>query len=379
MKKLPDSFNGRFSVENRFDFRNLNECTFKWELINFRLPGESEPGYITLNEGSLAGADIQPHETGTLELNLPEDQKNADALILKAFDPFNQMIDTWTWKIRNNTSLIQKWLPAEPDDEPVGVRENDSLIILTAKKISVVFNKQNGLLSNIRRGRNRLNFNNGPVLCAGEASFDGIKHFKEDNGYVVEMKYNGNLKVTRWKMLNNGWLELTYEYHLKRQTNFMGISFDFPEEYVLSAKWLGLGPYRVWKNRMEGVHYNVWEKAYNNTITGTYPWLYPEFKGYYSDVTWMEFNTVEGKFLVASQNDDLFIRLFEFYSLPGLEPHPELPAGDISFLDGIPPTGSKMSTRINARPSTLGPNSMPNNVDSTFKRTLLFYFGVFKK
>jgi hypothetical protein len=31
---------------------------------------------------------------------------------------------------------------------------------------------------------------------------------------------------------------------------------------------MGDGPYRVWKNRLKGVKLNVWDKVYNNTITG---------------------------------------------------------------------------------------------------------------
>jgi hypothetical protein len=185
------------------------------------------------------------------------------------------------------------------------------------------------------------------------------------------------MKDVRWKINKTGWLELNYEYQLKGNVNFAGISFDFPEAHMLDVKWLGNGPYRVWKNRMQGVTCNVWEKAYNNTLTGTYPWLYPEFKGYYSDISWMAFNTVEDRFLIASKNEDLFIRLFEFYGLPGITPHPELPSGDISFLDRIPPIGTKMSTKINAKPSKLGPASSPNEVDDVFKRTLYFYFGDF--
>jgi len=184
------------------------------------------------------------------------------------------------------------------------------------------------------------------------------------------------MKYARWKMHKNGLLELNYKYELNGKFDFTGISFNFPEDHMLSVKWLGNGPYRVWKNRMKGVSFNVWENAYNNTTTGYSPWIYPEFKGYFSDISWMEFNTVEGKFLVASGESDLFVRLFEFYGLPGIEPHPSLPPGDISFLDRIPPIGSKMSTRINARPATMGPESQTNDVNNTFERTLYFYFGL---
>ena len=47
-------------------------------------------------------------------------------------------------------------------------------------------------------------------------------------------------------------------------------------------KWMGRGPYRVWKNRIPGTNYGVWHKEYNNTITGESfeNLVYPEFKGY---------------------------------------------------------------------------------------------------
>lgn len=379
MKKLPDSFEGNISVENRFDFTNLNQCIFRWELVSLRIPADLEAGHITLNEGSVEGNNIKPGETGTIDFKLPSDWQKADALILKAYDPFQNEIYNWSWKMKNNEALLQKFLTTN-DNRAFNVKENDSLLTVMANGISVTFSKENGLVINVQnKSMGRLNFKNGPVLCSGEASFAGLNHYAEDDGYVVEVKYNGDMKYAHWKMYNSGWLELEYAYSLTGIFNYMGISFDFPEEHVLSVKWLGNGPYRIWKNRMQGVAYDVWEKAYNNTITGTYPWLYPEFKGYYSDIIWMEFNTVEGKFLIASKNDDLFVRLFYFYGLPGLEPHPTLPPGDISFLDGIPPIGTKMTTRINARPSTLGPASMPNEVDKTFKRALWFYFGLPEK
>ena len=51
-------------------------------------------------------------------------------------------------------------------------------------------------------------------------------------------------------------------------------------------KWLGRGPYRVWKNRLKGQQFGVWHKRYNNTITGA-SWDYPEFKGYHADLYWV--------------------------------------------------------------------------------------------
>jgi hypothetical protein len=157
---------------------------------------------------------------------------------------------------------------------------------------------------------------------------------------------------------------------------FAGISFNYPENYVLGAKWLGKGPYRQWKNRTQGTVVNVWQNLYNNTQTGYSPMVYPEFKGYYGDITWMEFNTTEGKFYIASKDQGLNVRLFDFYGLTGIKPSPALPVGNISFLDCIPPIGTKLAMNVNSNTASLGPQSELTTINKPVKRTLYFYFGM---
>ncbi len=378
MNELPDSFDGNIPVENRFDFINLNQCSFNWKLVEFPKPEETRKGYNLINEGSVNGVDIKPHTSGHLNFSLPDDWQNAEALLLKAVDPTGQDIYTWSWKIQNNESLIKSIVKRE-DENSIDIDENDTSLVLTVGSKFLTLSKLNGLLThikiNISEKDREIHFNNGPVFCTGNSTFTGLKHHREKGGYVVETAYEGGMKTVRWELFPSGWLEMTYSYELHGQYNFSGVSFNYPEEFVLSAKWLGNGPYRVWKNRMQGVTLNVWEDAYNNTFTGTSPWKYPEFKGYFSDVAWMELNTVEGRIYIASKQDDLFVRLFEFYSLRGKESYPSLPPGDISFLDFIPPTCTQMATRINMHPEQMGPTSKKNTIDSTYERTLYFYFG----
>jgi len=70
------------------------------------------------------------------------------------------------------------------------------------------------------------------------------------------------------------------------------------------------------------------------------------------------------------------VRLFDFYGLSGARPHPELPVGNISFLDAIPPIGTKLALNISYNTSQLGPQSEPNKINGSKKRTLYFYFGL---
>jgi len=90
----------------------------------------------------------------------------------------------------------------------------------------------------------------------------------------------------------------------------------------------------------------------------------------------MEFNTVDGKFTVVAKEDDLFVRLFNFYGISGPKNYPVLPKGDISFLDAIPPVGTKLAMGISNDTWNLGPAGELNKMEKPVKRTLYFYFGL---
>lgn len=374
MKELSSDFNGEIPVENRYHFTNLNQCVFRWELVNFNARSNSQTGYSIAQTGDVISPNIKPTDKGVLKISLPADWKGFEGLVLIAYDTDKKEIYRWTWKIKSNTELIKNLLNT-PYNQSAIATETDTLITLKANGIAVSFSKYTGKLVRLSNDNSaKLSFNNGPVLVSGQADFTSIKHYQEDNNQVVEASYNGSLKNVRWKMKPNGWLEMDYEYALEGKYPFAGISFSYPEGLVLSAKWLGKGPYRAWKNRMQGLNYNVFENLYNNTQTGNAPWIYPEFKGYYSNIVWLELSTMEGKFIVASPENDLYVRLFDFYAINGAKPHPVLPTGDISFLDAIPAVGSKMGVSNN-EVKALGPNSDLNAINGTIKRKLFFYFG----
>jgi hypothetical protein len=406
LKDLPAKFNGRVPVENRYHFNNLNQCFFQWELVRYRQPGETFTGYSTLQKSRIASPNVAPLASGQLDLKLPKNWQNYDAIVLSAFDPQKNLVFQWTWKTGDNMALLRDVLPAaaapaapkpatkkpvKPADtaaalaataplSAVQVAETDSLLTLQASGITVTFSKLNGQLGKIK-GNNgdKLSFGSGPVLVGGSATFQSLAHHAEASGEVVEVKYQGALTSVRWTMSPNGWLRLDYAYDLPTSDyQAAGLTFTYPENYVLGAKWLGKGPYRVWKNRLAGPTLNAWENPYNDTQTGAAPWLYPEFKGYFADVAWVELNTVEGKFLVASPDPSLYVRLFDFYGLSGVVPAPALPPGNLSFLDAIPPISTKLGLNIDNNPKNLGPMSESNHLGGLTKRTLYFYFGITK-
>ena len=374
---LPEKFAQKIELENRFHFTNTKQCGFYWALVDFSKPFDRFDGYIVRKKGTVAAPDIAPTQKGQLDFSLPSDYENYDALVIVARDPFGKEIYKWTSKIKDNTSLLERFITVKSDSTTI--RETDSLYTISGGEVSVVLDKLTGNLVATKNTANDyvLSFNNGPVLVKGNATLTSSKAYKEGYNQVVEFTYSGNMKYVKWKINGSGWTMIEYEYIIEGDQPFTGISFSYPENYVLAARWLGKGPSRQWKNRIAGTPVNVWQNIYNNTHTGYSPTVYPEFKGYYGEVSWMELSTVQGKLYIASPDSGLYVRLFDFYALSdAAKPHPQIPIGDISFLDYIPPIGTKLATGLTTNTRVYGPQSELNHVSGSKKRTLFFYFGL---
>lgn len=378
MKTLPANFNGSIEIENRYHFTNLAECTYQWALVNYRKPFDMQfTGYTVEKKGVATVPSVPPLQKGTLQLNLPANYKDYDALVLVATDKFKKEIYKWPWKIKSNEALLKDVLVM--NDSATSVAQTDTTYTLQGGSLSVVLNRRTGLLLSAKSpatGLDNVSFSNGPVLVQGTGNVIAAKTYKDGNNSVVEFTYDGNMKSAKWTVYGSGWVSLDYTYELHGSYPFAGISFSYPENFVLGTKWLGKGPYRQWKNRVHGTPVNVWQNFYNNTQTSYSPLVYPEFKGYYGDITWMEFNTVEGRFYVASKDTGLNVRLFDFYGLSGPRPAPQLPTGNISFLDCIPAIGTKLALTVSNNTAALGPQGEPTKIDGPVKRTLYFYFGL---
>jgi hypothetical protein len=374
---MPANFDGHLPLENRFHFTNANQCSFSWALVNFAKPFERLNGFTVKKKGSIMAPNLPPVAKGELQMALPDDFNNYDALLITAKDPQGRELYRWTMRIQPVQKILVDYSKLLQSSSIA--KETDSIITLTGSEISINIDKKSGRLLSSKNtlGDYNLSFNNGPLLVNGSSILKKSKLFSDGQDQVAEFTFEGNLQSIQWRMKPDGWVTLTYSYELKGDYPFAGVSFNYPENYVLSSRWLGKGPARQWKNRTAGTPVNVWMNLYNDTKTGYNPIVYPEFKGYYGSVDWMELSTVEGKFLVASPEPDLYIRLFDFYGLSSAgKTHPELPTGNISFLDAIPPIGSKLATGLTTNTRVYGPQSETNHLKATKTRSLLFYFGM---
>src|SRR6185295_11386648 len=134
---------------------------------------------------------------------------------------------------------------------------------------------------------------------AGESSVSDFTIRKDGEDVLVETTFKGALRKTLWKISPDGYVGLEYEYSFDGLVDMIGINFDLPESHMKSIRWLGMGPYRVWQNRLEGTRFDVWRSRFHNTTPGE-NWNYPEFKGYFRNWRWAAFETDAGNIVAAT-------------------------------------------------------------------------------
>src|SRR5258708_11463948 len=157
--------------------------------------------------------------------------------------------------------------------------------IVACDGISYRFEKETGFLENVVNGKGKIFLNGGPSLAGSESpqSLEQIRHFLQGNEYIIEPIYKGDSLRVKWIFQNGRLPKLEYSYLARYTVDFMGITCNYPAEEIRGMRWMGRGPYRVWKNRLKGPQIGVWEKAYNNTITGE-SWGYPAFKDWHAEI-----------------------------------------------------------------------------------------------
>lgn len=323
------SFNGKVLVSNRYLFSNLSECRMVYRT-------KSNDGKV-LEEGMVQLPAINPGESGYARWDMPEDFFKADILELVAYNRNNEAVCEWS--------------------APIHRAEEQCDIDLSNATPS------EGLYEVIPVGMSKIDDLHWYRLADGRYYLDAHILYNERTAALTD--------ESKWQV---------------------GISLRYPENEVDSVRWLGNGPYRVWRNRLKGQQFGTWSLAYNNTVTGQYnsmtPPLYPEFKGYRSNMRWLEiYHHGDKKLHVTSLTDGLYFRLFTPEEAVDETPGEmggmdegkkkqertmvKFPAGDISFLLSIPPMQSYKPLE------QLGPGATPDNIriksgDDGFRIRLVF-------
>lgn len=371
LKELPENFNGKLEVENLYSYTNLDQCSFKWQLIKFPVAEQKTIATI-VSKGTAAPLSLLPNQKGILDLRLDNNFSKADALYLIAYDAKGKEIVTRSWAIHTPVQIAER-VNTEPGRGIITIKDEATIFSITCDGIGYSFNKQTGFLQKIFNGKNDISLSNGPSLAGVTLTLNEFKTFQQGDDYIVEPVYaaDNHFKI-KWTFKKGQLTKLDYQYSIDREADFLGIIFTYPEEKIIGMQWLGRGPYHIWKNRLKGQQLNVWQKNYNNTITGE-SYNYPEFKGWHSELYWVTVQNKESDFTVYTENQNIFFQMLQPARQVGIRNNntlPPFPGNTIGFFNGISAMGTKFQEA-----KVLGPQSQLNPInDSPINGTLLFDF-----
>ncbi len=378
-QKLPEDFRGILTVENRYDFTNLSECSFVWQLARFPTPFESKPRHTIVASGRMKGLNVRPHRVGELKLNLPPNWRRADVLYLTAKDPEGHDLWTWSWGLRRGLNRAADFARNKPAAaRNIQTRDEDRWLVVRAGSLELRFSKETGMLAEVRRHEVVVPFGGGPRFLAfrrndrkytDAAGLTSLRHFawrKDEEHVIVEASYGGALSQVRWSIAPDGAVRLDYEYTFDGVLDLVGVQFDVPESSMKGIRWLGMGPYRVWQNRMQGTRLDVWENTANDSTPGE-SWLYPEFRGYFRDWKWAALDTTGGRIILSTEADDSFLGVYK--PKDGKDGLLDYPETGIAFLEVIPAMRNKFHTT-----DETGPQSQPKQVSGIKRGTVHLRF-----
>ncbi|RKR08034.1 beta galactosidase small subunit [Maribacter vaceletii] len=382
-------FNGIFRLENRYHYTNLDKVSMKAKWLKFSSPNGKKNATV-LSESEVKLPNLAPSSKGKFTVDKPENWQSADAFHLTAIDQYGKEIFTWSYPVSRpkkiNNSIIDYSgngkVKVETKDKDIKVETND---------ITYLFSKETGILKEVKKENTIIPLNNGPIILNQNNKVEDVKITSTNNNVQIEVVYEKTDKspgwstikeyasdIIKWTIHANGLIDLQVKFKGYRNLKgFRGITFSFPEEEVEGMKWLGDGPYRVWRNRMKGTKFQVWENDYNNTITGESGFVYPEFKGFFSSLYWSE---LKGKnnngFIVYCKTPHTYLRMLTPDAPADNKREkviPKFPKGDISFVMNVPGIGTKFQY-----PESTGPQGNKEhyfgNDDDLIEIDLTFQF-----
>ena len=351
---------GSVTLENCYNFINLKDCKFTYKLL--KMPTYGDKDVKVIKEGTFESPDVAPGQKA--QFSVPK--ADADVFKLTATDPYGQEIFTWGYKLMTRPGILNKRNLRENTLQYTYTEDGDQLVVKHGKR-QYTFSKKTGMLMGVSVDGKKLSFSNGPRFVAAkrsDRSQDGFYNHDDKQAFQKKTEYteyadqgafagftfsdstlvanyqHGSLEKIIWRFLADGGVYMDARSNFFGVVDLMGICFDYPEQMMKSKTWVGKGPYRVWQNRMEGPQYGLWSNDYNDPIPGE-TWEYPEFKGYFSNVSWMKFNTTEGQFGI----EGLGLKVGVYTPRDGRD-HIlyTLPETGIAILNVIPAVRNKVNT-----------------------------------
>ena len=325
------------NITNLFDFTNLNDFHFTWELLYDGQPGKS---------GSFSPENTGPHKSTETRIHLPIDDKQGKEVILRVSAGLKE---NTLWASKGFTVAREEFIVVPYDfpssvnesSKTPAVKEDDKSITISGKSFSVVLDRSNGAMTSYRIGekeiiyhplepyfwkpmndnqeRNRYSERLGPWKNAGaERKVTDVKIEKLKKEHVISVKFDMTLPVGKvlytltYKINNSGEVLVFADYKpLSGKIPLIpkfGVRMAIPGKYS-DITWYGRGPQENYRDRKTGAFYGIYEKPLDKFITH---YISPQDNANRCDVRWIKFLSASGNGLLIEGLEPLSFRAWPY-------------------------------------------------------------------
>lgn len=354
---------GNLTIENLYDFTNLNQYNFKWELLQ---------NGVKIKDGSF-DIDLAPHGKKQIKLNLP---------MFKAMAGTEFFLNVYA-TLKNATSLLPAgfevakeqfkyagnfFAKSTKSENQLKVTTEGDKISFTAGNVSGEFDKKNGRFTKYSKSVTNMNyfpepyfwraptdndFGNGMPERLGvwRNAHDGKKVLNvevanpADSGLLVKVNYQLNAIAVPYQVSyligNDGAIKVTASMDMTGrelpELPRFGMRTSLPKAFE-NLKYYGRGPYENYSDRSSASFIGVYTDKVENQFYKGY--IRPQESGNKTDVRWLSLtdNTGKGIEIVGSQPLSFTAINYQTEDLdPGLskkQQHPtDLPVRNRVFLN----------------------------------------------
>ncbi len=322
-----DLAKGKIFIHNRYDFLSLDHLAGTWQICrDDEIIEQGDLGKLEIQAGSQKEVVIQyklpPLSVGTtywlnIFLSLKFDTLWAKKGHEVAWAQFELPVLSLP-----ATPLVQSYMPE------LTVRENGSIVSISAKHWEMSFDLQKGKIISWRANGNPL-ITGGPVFNAWRAPTDNDQYISKTwreagldrlVGRLSSAQYSVpssqevclefesifaavSLPAAFWvkqayTVYGNGDLVIEMVVHPRKDLPDLpriGLQLRLPEQ-MERLEWYGRGPHENYIDRKDSARFGV----YRGSVAEQYvPYIFPQENGNKSDVHWAAFSTLQGAGLLA--------------------------------------------------------------------------------
>ena len=326
--------NKEILISNKYDFKNLKEFYFEWELLK---NGKQ------ISKGTINEFELAPNKSKIIKIDFPEiydvdeyhlniyaKKKSYGNLIPKDHTVAYNQFFLGGKRINNKMSL-------DNSNNAIKVSQNKKTLDLFGEGFKISFNKENGRLTEINYGNENIilqgikpNFWRAPIdndygflmpfklkvwkQASKKQNFESIK-IKNLKRQGVEVKTNYYLPDVK------AFVDITYSIKINGRinikTSLSGISEKLPvlplfgTNFIINKSydnvvWYGRGPHENYQDRKTSSLVGI----YNYKVSQMYfPYIRPQENGNRTDTRWLSLTNSEGNGIIIESSN-----LFEFSS-----------------------------------------------------------------